>query len=301
MQRELSTEHSSSEEHDQLQSDSPLRRALRRFLRHRLALAGSIVLLIVALSAIAAPIVERYDPTELDLRAREQSPSAEHWLGTDRTGRDVWSRTIHAGRVSLSVGLVAVSISTIIGTSLGVLSGYYGGLVDSIIMRFTDVVMTFPAILIILVLVAIVGPSLLNTMLIIGFLNWPRAARIVRSVVLEAREEQYVEAARCIGASNSRIILSHILPNAVAPLTVFVSFGVAAAILLEAGLSFLGLGVQPPTPSWGNMLNAARSVTVMESMPWLWLSPGFMIVICVLAINFVGDGLRDAFDPRSTL
>lgn len=301
MERELSTKRPFAEERDQIQSDSPIRRALRRFLRHRLAVAGSIVLLIVALTAIAAPIVGRYDPTELDLRAREQGPSTEHWLGTDRTGRDVWSRTIHAGRVSLSVGLVAVSISTILGTTLGVLSGYYGGLVDSIIMRFTDVVMTFPAILIILVLVAIVGPSLLNTMLIIGFLNWPRAARIVRSVVLSAREEQYVEAARCIGASNSRIILSHILPNAVAPLTVFVSFGVAAAILLEAGLSFLGLGVQPPTPSWGNMLNAARSVTVMESMPWLWLSPGFMIVICVLAINFVGDGLRDALDPRSTL
>ncbi|NJN84146.1 MAG: ABC transporter permease, partial [Caldilineaceae bacterium] len=175
-----------------------------------------------------APVIARYDPNRIDLRAREEAPSSEHWLGTDRTGRDVWARTIYAGRISLSVGLVSVTIATLIGTTLGALSGFYGGAVDNVIMRITDVVMTFPSLIIILTIVAIVGPSIFNVMLVIGLLNWPQAARIVRGQVLATRAQQYVEAARCLGLRNGRIIRVHVLPAVVAPMTVYISFGIAA-------------------------------------------------------------------------
>jgi peptide/nickel transport system permease protein len=230
-----------------------------------------------------------------------QAPSAAHWLGTDTTGRDVWSRVIHAGQVSLSVGLVAVSISTLIGLLIGGIAGYASGKVDLLLMRVTDMFMAFPSLVMIIAIASVLGPSIYNTMLVIGALTWPGIARLVRGQFLSLREQQFVLAARSIGVAPTPIVLRHLFPNVVGTVTVAATFGVANAILQEAALSFLGLGVQAPTPSWGNMLRDAQSLSVLEGMPWLWLSPGLMIALAVLSINFIGDGLRDALDPRSTL
>jgi peptide/nickel transport system permease protein len=271
----------------------------QRFRRHRVAVVGTAILLLLALSAIAAPVLSgSNDPYKVDISAYRQGPKADHVLGTDSSGRDVLSRLLHAGRVSLSVGVVAVTIYTLIGTSLGSFSGFYGGRVDQIIMRLADIVLSFPSLILIITVVSVLGPSIYNIMLVIGLLGWPPIARIVRALFLSLREREFVLASRTIGVPNSRIIFRHILPNAIAPVIVAATFGMANAILLEAGLSFLGLGVQPPTPSWGNMLTDAQSLTVLESMPWLWIPPGTMIALAVLSINFIGDGLRDALDPH---
>jgi peptide/nickel transport system permease protein len=270
----------------------------RRFRRHRLALLGSTLLLLLVISAVASPLIARHDPYHVDLRAYRKPPSAEHLLGTDSSGRDVLSRVLLAGRISLSVGLVAVSIYVAIGVFLGGLAGYYGGWLDGAIMRLADIVLAFPSLIIIITVVALIGPSVYNVMLVIGLLGWPPIARLVRGNVLSLRERDFVVAARASGADNRRILAQHVLPNALAPVIVAASFGMAQAIILEAGLSFLGLGVQPPTPSWGNMLTDAQSFRVLEEMTWLWLPPGAMIALAVLAINFVGDGLRDALDPQ---
>ena len=277
---------------------SPLRLTLRRFMRHRLAMVGLTIFVIVALLAILAPLVTTHGPNTIDLRARNQGPTSEHWFGTDRTGRDTFARVIYAGRVSLSVGVVAVAISIAIGSLLGTIAGFFGGLADSLIMRFTDVVMTFPPIVILLTLAAITGPGIEKTMLIIGLLNWPLPCRLVRAKLLTLREQELVIAARAIGATPARVVARHAFPNVLDVLIVNASLGVAVAILLEAGMSFLGVGVQPPTPSWGNMLNLARNVSVLEDAPWQWMPAGGAIVLVVLAVNFIGDGLRDALDPR---
>jgi peptide/nickel transport system permease protein len=269
----------------------------QRFRRHRIALIGAVILLVLTVGAVAAPVVAANDPDKVDISAYRTGPAASHPLGTDSSGRDVFSRLLYAGRVSLSVGLVAVAIYTAIGVSLGALSGFYGGWTDSIIMRLADIVLSFPALILIITVVSVLGPSIYNIMLIIGLLGWPPIARIVRGLFLSLREREFVLASRTVGVSNGRIIFRHMLPNALAPVIVAATFGMANAILLEAGLSFLGLGVQPPTPSWGNMLKDAQSLTVLESMPWLWIPPGTMIALAVLSINFIGDGLRDALDP----
>jgi peptide/nickel transport system permease protein len=277
-------------------ADSPLRRTLRRFLRHRLAVFGLIIIvLLVVLAVVGSEAVA----VKQNLAEANKPPSATNWLGTDRNGRDVLSRTLVGGRISLLVGLVAVLFSTLIGTVLGSLAGYYRTL-DHVIMRVVDIVLSFPTIVLLLVAVAILGPGLLNMMIMIGLLTWPVPCRIVRAQFLQLRESDFVMAARVMGVRDRAIVTRHILPNALAPLIVYASLGVASVVLLEAGLSFLGLGVQPPTPSWGNMLNAARSVATFERNPWQWVPPGIMTVTFVLAVNFVGDGLRDAFDPRST-
>jgi peptide/nickel transport system permease protein len=268
-----------------------------RFRRHRLALIGSVMLLLLIVGAIGAPFLSPHGPYSVDLRFYRSPPSLAHFLGTDSSGRDIWSRLLFAGQVSLSVGLVAVSIYAAIGIVLGAVSGFYRGWVDSVIMRLADIVLSFPSLIIIITIVSIVGPSIYNVMVVIGLLGWPPIARIVRGQFLTLREREFVLASRAVGSSNSRIIFRHLLPNALAPVIVAATFGIAGAILLEAGLSFLGLGVQPPTPSWGNMLTDARSLTVLESMPWLWIPPGAMIALAVLSINFIGDGLRDALDP----
>jgi peptide/nickel transport system permease protein len=277
---------------------SPLSQVVSRFRRHRLAMSGLVIFIIIALLAIFAPFVTRYAPNQVDLIARNQGPSLEHFFGTDRTGRDTFSRVIYAGRVSISVGVVAVMISVSIGMVLGSLAGFFGGRVDSVIMRFTDVMMTFPPIVIILTVAAIAGPGVRNTMLVIGFLNWPIPCRLVRAKFLSVREMEYITAARSLGVPTKRIIGRHAIPNVVDVMIVYSSLGIANAILLEAGLSFLGLGVQPPTPSWGNMLNVARNISVLEGYPWQWMPAGAAIVLTVLAVNFIGDGLRDALDPR---
>ncbi|MHB8644241.1 MAG: oligopeptide ABC transporter permease [Thermomicrobiales bacterium] len=269
----------------------------QRFRRHRLAMIGAMILGILVILAIGAPLFARNDPNQTNIRFYRKGPSAAHILGNDSSGRDVLSRLLYAGRVSLSVGLVAVSIYTAIGLVLGALAGYYGGWVDSVIMRFADIVLAFPSLIIIITVVSILGPSVWNVMLVIGLLGWPSIARILRGQFLTLRERDFIVASRTVGAPNRQIIVRHLLPNALAPIIVAATFGMASAILLEAGLSFLGLGVQPPTASWGNILSDAQSLTVLESLPWLWLPPGIMIALAVLSINFIGDGLRDALDP----
>ncbi|MSP11984.1 MAG: ABC transporter permease [Chloroflexi bacterium] len=277
---------------------TPRARIWRRFRRHRAAMTSLIFLIIVAVLAIAAPLVAPNDPVKLYPGLTRHEPTSEHILGGDLAGRDVWSRLVYGGRVSLSVGIVAVSISVVIAIILGTLSGFYGGRVDMLIMRATDVMMTFPGLILIMTVVAVLGPSIYNVMAVIGLLGWTGMARLVRGQILSVREWDFVMAARCLGVPDRRIMLSHILPNALAPLLVAATFGVAGAILTEAGLSFLGFGVLPPTPSWGNMLIGAQSINTLEQYWWLWIPSGTAILLTVLAINFVGDGLRDALDPR---
>jgi peptide/nickel transport system permease protein len=278
--------------------ESLSRRVVRRYLRHRLAMAGLVVFLVIALLAIFAPVISRHDPDAVDLLARNQGPTWDHWFGTDRTGRDTFARVVYAGRVSLAVGVVAVAISVAVAVVLGATAGFFGGRVDNVIMRLTDVMMTFPPVVIILTVGAIAGPGVRNTMLVIGFLNWPVPCRLVRAKFLAVREMEYITAARSLGVPTNRIVRRHALPNAIDVMIVYSSLGVANAILLEAGMSFLGVGVQPPTPSWGNLLNVARNISVLEGYPWVWLPAGVAIVLTVLAVNFIGDGLRDALDPR---
>lgn len=274
--------------------------AMRRFLRHRLAMTGSLVMIVLLILTLAAPMFTRYPPNEIDLRAASQAPSAAHWLGTDTTGRDIWSRTVYGGRVSLTVGFIATILTTLVGITIGALSGFYSGSwIDTLLMRFTDVIMTFPPIVIILVLVSITGPGMWNIIFIMGLLGWPGVARLVRAEFLRLRTAEFVEAARALGVGPGRIMFSHMLVNALAPVLVNASFAMAMFILMEAGLSFLGLGVPPPTPSWGNMLNVARVLNVLESKPWMWMPPGAFMVAAVLCINAIGDGLRDALDPRA--
>jgi len=277
---------------------SPMRMALTRFLRHRLALIGLAILGVIAVLCFAAPLIAPSDPFKVDLAFFRKPPGPGHPLGTDSAGRDVLSRLLYAGQVSLTVGLAAAFLSTSIGLILGSLAGTYGGWVDTLIMRMTDVVLSFPALVVIITIVALVGPSRETVILGIGLFYWPTACRIVRGLALSLREQDFFTAARALGASTSRVITRHMMPSVLSPLTVTGTFAVAQAILLEAALSFLGLGVRPPQPSWGNMLNEAQSLTILESMPWLWLPPGLAIAITVLAINFIGDGLRDALDPR---
>ena len=290
-----------SEDFAKQRIDSPGSRALRRFFRHRLALFGLILLIIMVIPAIFAPLFAPYDPAAQDLVNFRQGPSREHWLGTDGFGRDVLSRLIYGARPSLSVGLIAVTIYESIAIVLGSLAGYYGGKIDWFIMRVVDVVMTFPTLIIIIFLVAILGPGLQNTIVAIAVLGWTGPTRLVRGQILSLRESDYVLAARSLGAKDRRIIRRHVLPGVVAPLVVHATFGVASAILLEAALSFLGLGILPPAASWGNMMTAAQELVILEQMPWLWLPPGIAIMLAVLSINFVGDGLRDALDATRAM
>ncbi len=271
--------------------------AIRRFLRHRLAVLGLIVLAAIAAAAASAGWIAG-SPTAIDATAFQAPPSTVHPLGTDSVGRDVLSRLVYAARVSLTVGLLAVAIYAVLGILVGSVAGYYGGAVDLLLSRAMDVVLSFPPLVIILFAVSIFGkPSLWNVIIVLGLLGWPSVARLVRGQILTLRQQEFIHAARATGGSDARVVVRHLLPNAMAPVLVAATFGTANAILVEAALSFLGLGVQPPMPSWGNMLTDAQSLTVLERMPWLWVPPGFMILLSVLAINFVGDGLRDALDP----
>lgn len=279
--------------------ETPLRRTWRRFRRHKLAIVGLVFISIIALMGIFAPVVAPLDPLKTSLIDSLIPPNSTYWLGTDPVGRDVWSRTVYAIRVSLSVGIVAVGISLLIALLLGTISGYYGGAVDMIVMRLTDIIMTIPGLVIIMAVVSVLGPSIYNVMAVIGVLGWTGMARLLRAQILSVRERDFIRAAQSIGVADWRIMLLHVLPNAIAPVLVAATFGVAAAILTEAALSFLGFGVLPPTPSWGNMLNAARSLSRLQENPWFWMPPGMMILLTVLAINFIGDGLRDALDPRT--
>jgi len=273
---------------------------MRRFWRHKLAVAGLIIVIGLVVVAFAAPLIAPHDPNEIGMEF-QAPPSAQHLLGTDGVGRDVLSRLIYGTRVSLSVGVVSVSVSVVIGVVLGSLAGYRGGAFDVAIMRISDMVMSFPSLMLILVVVSLIGPSIYNIMIVLGLLGWPQVARLVRGQFLSLKHQDFVQAGRAMGARDLRLIFRHLLPNALSPVLVAATFGTASAILSEAALSFLGLGVQPPTASWGNLLTDAQSLSILESMPWLWVPAGGAIFLSVLCINFVGDGLRDALDPRLKL
>ena len=299
--------------------DTLLRDAARRFVHHRLAVLGATMLALVFLIAIVGPFLLP-DPYFISLTAFTLPPDAAHILGTDLSGRDVAARVATGARTSLIVGFGAVAVYVAIGLTIGLVAGFLGRAsigvefrvpgtrhrvslkisIDQLLMRFTDIIMSIPTLLLIIVFVSVVGPSLESVIAIIGLLGWPPTARILRGQVLALRDSEYVTAARVGGASDWSILIRHVLPNIFGPLTVLATFGVAQAILREATLSFLGLGVQPPQPSLGNMIYEAQDSNVLLQVPWLWLSPGIVIALTVLAVNFVGDGLRDALDPRSS-
>jgi peptide/nickel transport system permease protein len=280
--------------------ESLARAAARRFLRHRLALIGSVLVVAIALIAIIGPYVLP-DAFYADfVNAKPPAPpSSLHLLGTDTSGRDVMARVALGARTSLIVGFGAVAVYVAIGTAIGLLAGYFGGWVDQLLMRLTDTVLSIPTLLLVIIFVSVVGPSLLSVIAVIGLLGWPQVARIVRGQLLSLREAEFITAARVLGVGDRGIVIRHLLPNLVGPLTVVATFGIANAILLEASLSFLGLGVQAPQPSLGNMIIEARAPAVLKDAPWFWLPPGILIALLVLGVNFVGDGLRDALDPRS--
>lgn len=279
--------------------ESYLQTVFRRFRRHRLAMVSLVVLAVLGGAALFAPIIAPYDPDAL-VGPFSGAPSKEFLLGTDQIGRDVLSRLLYATRISLLVGIMATLISTVIGVILGLVAGYFGGVADMIIMRFTDMVMSFPYILLVLVAASIFKPGLWNIILILGFVDWPGIARLVRGNVLSLRETNFVKGNIVAGMPLRYILFSEILPNTTAPILVYATSVLALSMLDEAALSFLGMGVQPPTASLGNMLNGAESLTVLTKQPWLWLPPGIMIIVLVIAINFVGDALRDALDPSSS-
>ena len=269
---------------------------LRSMRRQPLLVMGLVLVGGVTLLSVCAPLFAPHDPSSMDLDAILVGPSAAHWLGTDGLGRDILSRLLYGGRVSLWVGFVAVGISVSVGTTLGLIAGYFRGLVDECIMRLVDIMLCFPSFFLILAVIAFLEPSLFNIMVVIGLTSWMGVARLVRAETLTLRERDYVAAARLSGASLSRILFIHILPNALPPVLVSATLGVAGAILVESSLSFLGLGVQPPTPSWGNMLLEGKES--LEIAPWLSVFPGFAILFTVLGYNLLGESLRDFMDPH---
>jgi peptide/nickel transport system permease protein len=276
---------------------SQLTMAFERFRAHRPAVAGVFVLGTLALLSAAAPLISPYDPDKTALLLIYDPPSLAHPFGTDDLGRDLATRILYGGRVSLAIGLLAVTVAVSIGTLVGVVAGYYGRWIDSLLMRFVDMMYSFPRLfLLILFGVIFKGMTIGVIVLVLGVLSWMTTARLVRASFLSLKHREFVEAARCVGARDRRIIVRHILPNSIAPIIVAATLGVAAAIIAESTLSFLGLGIQPPTSSWGNMLNHAT--TDMDKAPWIAIFPGLFIFLAVVSINFIGDGLRDALDPR---
>ncbi len=282
-----------------VRADSPGRRFTRRFFKHKLALTGLVVLLLLALAAILAPVITHGAPDTQDFTiiGTPTAPSQAHLMGTDELGRDSLTRVLYGARVSLTVGLVSALIATFLGTLIGALSGYYGGALDTFLMRLTDVVLSIPLLPLVILLSGLLRPSVTLLVCIIGGLGWMGTARLVRGQFLSLREREYVEASRALGGSANRVMFRHILPNAIGPIVVSTTLAVGSAIMLESALSFLGLGVQPPTPTWGNLLNNASQW--LQGAPWLAVFPGVMILITVLSVNFLGDGLRDALDPRN--
>jgi peptide/nickel transport system permease protein len=274
-------------------------RALRRLLANKLFVAGSIVIAIFYVLAILAPVVSPYDPYALDLGSAFAPPfSGGHLLGTDNFGRDILSRLIHGSRISLIVGLIVVLIAATIGTALGLLAGYIGGWVDVLIMRAVEIFFAFPFLILVIAVIAVLGPNLINVVLVLGLVSWPYYTRLVRAQVLSLRDREYVEAARAYGASPTRVMFRHILPNSLTPVIVAATFGIPQAILALAALGFLGLGAQPPTPEWGAMVSIGKDFILEYPLLITW--PGLCIMLVVMSFNFLGDGLRDVLDPRSS-
>lgn len=286
--------------------DTMTRLIARRFTRHRLAVVGLVVIALLVASAVFAPLIAPYDPNALSTSERLQGPSAAHWFGTDDAGRDIFSRVLYGGRISLLIGIGATVVALLIGTLIGALSGYFGGALDNLLMRLVDVFLSFPSLFILIVLATVIrtsshlreySGSIWPIAIVIGGLSWMALARIVRATFLGLRETEFVESARAVGAGNVRIMVRHILPGALGPIIVQGTLLIAATIIAESGLSYLGFGVQPPTASWGTLLDDAQGK--MRQLPMFAIAPGMMIFLTVISINYVGDGLRDAFDPHS--
>jgi peptide/nickel transport system permease protein len=278
--------------------DSQWRIAARHFRKSRLALVGLALIVVLYVVAIIAPLIAPYDPIAQEnvVETSYNAPSMQHWLGTDRFGRDVLTRILYGARISLAIGFVATAISVTLGTMLGAIAGYFGGKIDGAIMRFTDLVLAFPRLILLIMIVALFSPSIAIIITVLGLTQWPNTTRIVRGDVLSLREREYIQAARALGFGRWRIIMRHLIPNVLAPVIVTATLGIGNTIVLEAGLSFLGLGIQAPTPSWGNMVADGRDNLL--GAWWIATFPGLTIVVTVLAFNLVGDGLRDALDPR---
>ncbi len=272
-------------------------RALSKFYNNRLAVFGLIVFSIILLTAVFAPLLTSHDPLKINLRNIAQSPSWEHWFGTDRTGRDVFSRVLYGGRISILVGLGSALMAAVIGVAIGGYTGFKGGWLDVIALRISEIFMSFPQIILVLMLVSIAGQSLFNLIFIFVLTGWGAMYRMTRARMLSLREEEYVQALQSFGLSTATICYKHILPNALGPIMVNITLSTAAFILAEAGLSFLGLGVPLNLPTWGNILNVAQEIRVLQNFWWMWLPVGLVISLFVLSVNFIGDGLRDATDP----
>ena len=268
----------------------------RQLRRNRLALGGGAVVLLLTLAAVLAPVIAPYDPAAYDVKQILLPPGPAHWFGTDQIGRDVLSRMLYGARISMAVGFVSVGIAVLLGTLIGSVAAYYGGRVDEVLMRFVDLMLNFPRFFLLLTLIALLRPSIWVIMVVIGLTGWMGLSRLVRGEILSLKEREFVQSARALGAQDRRIMFRHILPNALVPVLVSATLGVAGAILAESALSFLGLGVQPPTPSWGNILIDGKAN--IEIAWWLSVFPGMAILVTVLAYNLLGEGLRDALDPR---
>jgi len=279
---------------------SPFQLALKRFMKNKLAVAGVIILFFIISAVICAPIITDKDPTEPNLLMVERPPSDEHPLGNDSSGRDNLARLLYGGRISLIVGFSAMVFTLIIGVTLGSIAGYYGGKVDAFIMRLADMVLVLPFLVLVLTIVALLQKVTITIFVtIIALTSWPNLTRIVRGAYLSLREQEFILSAKAIGASDFRIIFKHLIPNAIGPIVVNATLMMASYIIIESGLSFIGFGIPQPTPTWGNMISEAQSLRILRNNPEAWVPPGLAILVTVLCINFIGDGLRDAFDPKS--
>ncbi|MCR8644534.1 ABC transporter permease [Paenibacillus sp. N1-5-1-14] len=276
----------------------PKNRAWERFKSNKMALVSLILLVTLVVLALITPFIAPYDPAAQDLLARLKAPSSAHWLGTDDLGRDVLSRVLYGGRVSLAVGIFAVVFNVIIGIVVGSIAGFYGGKIDAVLMRFVDVMLAFPMMFMLITVVTLLKPSLTNIIIVLVAFGWMSKARLLRGQILSVKNREFVDAARTIGMSDFRIIFRHILPNSLAPIIVSASLQMGSMILTESSLSFLGLGIQPPDASWGNILQGATSLKIMLEAPWVPIAPGVMIFLTIMCFNFIGDGLRSAFDSR---
>ena len=269
-----------------------------KFSKHRLASIALIILAIEVLAMIFLPVILGLDPITSDVKAFAKAPSAEHWLGTDDVGRDILARVLYGGRTSLIIGLGATAVSVLIGLPLGLIAGYYRGMVETLIMRTADIFLSFPATVLNLVVVAVFGSSVPLLIFVIGATRWPAVAKLIYGNVLSTRNKEFVEAEKAIGSSDAKIIFKTVLPNSIAPLWVSLSFRISNAMLTESSLSFLGAGVQPPQASWGNIMQAAMNITVLRTRWWQWIPAGVMLMLTIVCLNFVGEGIRDALDPK---
>ncbi len=284
-----------------VKQSSYLRDVLKRFFAHKLAMVGALILIVEILAILSLPSIMNLDPYSIDYMSFGAPPSPQHLLGTDNVGRDNFARLIYGGRVSLTVGIMSAIVSLLIGVPLGLIAGYFRGKTEVVIMRLADIFMSFPSMILILVLASVLGQSITTVTLVIGFLGWTEFTRLTYASVLSIREKDYVESAIAIGEKSKTIIMKYILPNSLAPVIISFTFRTAQAIITESSLSFLGLGVQPPDPSWGNILYYAQSISVLSNQLYLWVPAGILLVLTVLSINFIGDGIRDALDTKMSI